>query len=160
MRRVGLASQEERIFALCAVGQASRLSTGKMPVPLKLGEGDDHRKFRVATALKIAYTKTHLHSVKRIHRSMITQRKHAVAERREPLSSGKIKIAKALRTLLAEKECVAITTSEIARTAGVTEALIYKYFRDKRDLMHHVLGDYLDNLISRAETDVKGSKVP
>jgi TetR/AcrR family fatty acid metabolism transcriptional regulator len=71
---------------------------------------------------------------------------------------GKIKIAKALRTLLAEKEFGAITTSEIARTAGVTEALIYKYFRDKRDLLHQVLGDYLDHLISSAETDVKGIK--
>jgi TetR/AcrR family transcriptional regulator, fatty acid metabolism regulator protein len=71
---------------------------------------------------------------------------------------GKIKIAKALRTLLAEREFGAITTSDIARTAGVTEALIYKYFRDKRDLLHQVLGDYLENLISSAETDVKGIK--
>jgi AcrR family transcriptional regulator len=71
---------------------------------------------------------------------------------------GKIKIAEALRTLLAEKEFGAITTAEIARTAGVTEALIYKYFRDKRDLLHQVLSEYMDHLVSRAETDVKGIK--
>lgn len=83
-------------------------------------------------------------------------RKTLSQERQFP--PGKIKIAEALRTLLAEKEFCAITTSEIARTAGVTEALIYKYFRDKRDLLHQVLSEYLDHLISRAETDVKGIK--
>ncbi|HMK37579.1 MAG TPA: TetR/AcrR family transcriptional regulator [Desulfomonilaceae bacterium] len=71
---------------------------------------------------------------------------------------GKLKIAAALRVLLAEKEFGAITTAEIARTAGVTEALIYKYYRDKRDLLHQVLGKYLEHLIYKAETDVKGIK--
>ena len=52
---------------------------------------------------------------------------------------GRIKIADALRGLLEQKEFNAITTAEIARSAGVTEALIYKYFKDKRDLLHQVL---------------------
>lgn len=71
---------------------------------------------------------------------------------------GRIKIVEALKTLLAQKEFTAITTSEIARTAGVTEALIYKYFTDKRDLLHQLLAEYLDFFVSRAETDVKGIK--
>lgn len=71
---------------------------------------------------------------------------------------GRARIADALRTLLAEKEFNAITTAEIARTAGVTEGLIYKYFRDKRDLLHKVLEEYLEYFVSRAETDLKGIK--
>jgi len=71
---------------------------------------------------------------------------------------GRARIAEALRTLLAEKEFNAITTAEIARTAGVTEGLIYKYFRDKRDLLHRVLEEYLEYFLSRAETDLKGIK--
>lgn len=77
--------------------------------------------------------------------------------RTTPRSSapGRVKIADALRTLLAEKEFTAITTAEIAQTAGVTEGLIYKYFKDKRDLLHQVLAEYLDHFLSRAEQDLK-----
>ncbi len=71
---------------------------------------------------------------------------------------GKTKIMAALRSLLEDKEFVSITTAEIARTAGVTEALIYKYFHDKRDLLHQVLAEYLGVMIARAETDVRGIK--
>lgn len=71
---------------------------------------------------------------------------------------GKTKIMAALRLLLEEKDFVSITTAEIAKTAGVTEALIYKYFHDKRDLLHQVLAEYLSYFIARAETDVRGTK--
>jgi TetR/AcrR family transcriptional regulator, fatty acid metabolism regulator protein len=71
---------------------------------------------------------------------------------------GRTKIVEALKLLLEEKEFNAITTAEIAKTAGVTEALIYKYFRDKRDLLHQVLSEYLEYFLSRAETDLKGIK--
>jgi len=71
---------------------------------------------------------------------------------------GRIKIAEALKTLLAEKEFGAITTAEIARTAGVTEGLIYKYFTDKRDLLHQVLAEYLEFYLIRGEQDIKGIK--
>ncbi len=60
--------------------------------------------------------------------------------------------------LLAEKEFGAITTAEIAKKAGVTEALIYKYFQDKRDLLHQVLREYLEDFLLRGETDLKGVK--
>ena len=71
---------------------------------------------------------------------------------------GKTKIMAALRSLLEDKEFVSVTTAEIARTAGVTEALIYKYFHDKRDLLHQVLAEYLGVMIVRAEMDVRGIK--
>jgi len=71
---------------------------------------------------------------------------------------GKIKIAEALRALLEKKDFGSITTTEIARTAGVTEALIYKYFRDKRDLLYEVLREYLEHYDTRFEIDLKGIK--
>ncbi|MFH1082420.1 MAG: TetR/AcrR family transcriptional regulator [Pseudomonadota bacterium] len=60
--------------------------------------------------------------------------------------------------LLESKDFGSITTAEIARTAGVTEALIYKYFRDKKDLLYQVLSEYLEHYDTRFEIDVKGIK--
>ena len=54
---------------------------------------------------------------------------------------GKIKILKALSCLLEQKSFNAITTANIARKAGVTEGLIYKYFKDKKDLLFELLGE-------------------
>ncbi len=71
---------------------------------------------------------------------------------------GRIKIAASLRLLLEKKDFGSITTAEIARTAGVTEALIYKYFKDKRDLLYEVLREYLEHYDSRFEVDLKGIK--
>ena len=75
-----------------------------------------------------------------------------------PLPPGRIKIVGALKSLLAEKEFGAITTAEIARSAGVTEALIYKYFKDKRDLLHQVLSEYLEQYRAQMRLDLKGIK--
>ncbi len=55
---------------------------------------------------------------------------------------GKLKIIDAMRTLLEERTFESLTIAEIALTAGVTEGLIYKYFKDKRDLLHHVLKEH------------------
>ena len=60
--------------------------------------------------------------------------------------------------LLEEKEFSAITTAEIARQAGVTEALIYKYFKDKRDLLHQILSGYLEQYRAQITHDLKGIK--
>ena len=76
----------------------------------------------------------------------------------KPLPPGRIKIVQALKSLLETKEFGAITTAEIARSAGVTEALIYKYFKDKRDLLHQVLGEYLEQYRSQLDRDLKGIK--
>ena len=69
---------------------------------------------------------------------------------------GKVKIAEALRQLLDEKDFSSITTAEIAKTAGVNEALIYRYYTDKRGLLHQVLFDYLEPFVSNAQKDIKG----
>jgi TetR/AcrR family fatty acid metabolism transcriptional regulator len=71
---------------------------------------------------------------------------------------GRIRIVDSLRLLLEKKDFGSITTAEIARTAGVTEALIYKYFKDKRDLLYQVLREYLEHYDARFELDVKGIK--
>ncbi|MDY6852155.1 MAG: TetR/AcrR family transcriptional regulator [Thermodesulfobacteriota bacterium] len=71
---------------------------------------------------------------------------------------GRTKIVEALRKLLEKKEFQAITTAEIAKNAGVTEALIYKYFKDKRDLLYQILGEYLEHYKVRHELDLKGIK--
>lgn len=69
---------------------------------------------------------------------------------------GRQKIEKALKSLLENKEFGAITTAEIAKTAGVTEALIYKYFKDKRDLLYQVLARDLENHLEQAQLHLKG----
>jgi TetR/AcrR family fatty acid metabolism transcriptional regulator len=71
---------------------------------------------------------------------------------------GRIKIMQALKLLLERKEFGAVTTAEIAKQAGVTEALIYKYFKDKRDLLHQVLREYLEQYQIQVENDLKGIK--
>jgi TetR/AcrR family transcriptional regulator, fatty acid metabolism regulator protein len=76
----------------------------------------------------------------------------------KPYPPGRTKIADALRFLLEQKAFNAITTAEIARQAGVTEALIYKYFKDKRDLLHQVLSEYLEQYCVLVQGDLKGIK--
>jgi len=71
---------------------------------------------------------------------------------------GRIKLANALRLLLNDKEFDAITTAEIAKTAGVNEALIYRYFGDKRGLLHHILSEFLEDYISQIELALGGIK--
>ena len=76
----------------------------------------------------------------------------------KPHPPGRIKIVNALTGLMAQKEFNAITTAEIARSAGVTEALIYKYFKDKRDLLHQVLSEFLNDFHQRTVNDLRGIK--
>ncbi len=76
----------------------------------------------------------------------------------KPHPPGRTKIVDAMKALLEQKEFGAITTAEIARNAGVTEALIYKYFKDKRDLLHQILGEYLERYFLQFQTDLKGIK--
>ena len=75
-----------------------------------------------------------------------------------PLHPGQIKIVESLKTLLEEKDFNAITTAEIAKNAGVTEALIYKYFKDKRDLLHQILSGYLEQYRVQITHDLRGIK--
>jgi len=71
------------------------------------------------------------------------------------MAPGYIKIVGALKLLLKEKEFNAITWAEIARTAGVNEALIYKYFHDKRNLLYQVLRQLLEKYITEVKEDLK-----
>jgi TetR/AcrR family fatty acid metabolism transcriptional regulator len=79
-------------------------------------------------------------------------------EKTKPFPPGRVKIADALRLLLKEKDFNGITTAEIARQAGVTDALIYKYFKDKRDLLHQLLSEYLNQYGIQLSSDLKGIK--
>jgi len=76
----------------------------------------------------------------------------------KPHPPGRTKIVDAMKALLEYKEFGAITTAEIARNAGVTEALIYRYFQDKRDLLHQILGEYLERYFQQFQMDLKGIK--
>jgi TetR/AcrR family transcriptional regulator, fatty acid metabolism regulator protein len=67
---------------------------------------------------------------------------------------GKVKIMEALKVLLEQKEFASITIAELAQTAGVTEGLIYKYFKDKRDVLHAVLSDYVETFIDLMESEL------
>jgi TetR/AcrR family transcriptional regulator, fatty acid metabolism regulator protein len=69
---------------------------------------------------------------------------------------GKLKITNALRTLLEDRTFESITISDIAVTAGVTEGLIYKYFKDKRDLLHHVLREHYERFLIQIDRDLQG----
>lgn len=71
---------------------------------------------------------------------------------------GRIKIVGAVKMLLENKDFQAITTAEIAKTAGVTEPLIYKYFKDKRDLLNQVLEENLEHYIQQVSVDLRGIK--
>jgi AcrR family transcriptional regulator len=55
---------------------------------------------------------------------------------------GRRKIMTAFSRLMAQKDFHSITTAEIAGNAEVTEGLIYKYFKDKKDLLYQVLNQH------------------
>jgi AcrR family transcriptional regulator len=63
--------------------------------------------------------------------------------------AGYAKIVEALKYLLKEKGFQDITWSEIARQAGVSEALIYQYFKSRQGLLYAVLADYLKGYRSK-----------
>jgi len=60
----------------------------------------------------------------------------------------------ALRLLLQEKDFSSITTAEISRVAGANEALLYRYFKDKRGLLHRVLAEYLRDYRLEVQSEV------
>jgi len=68
---------------------------------------------------------------------------------------AKLKLAEAMRRLLRTKDFNSITTAEISRTAGANEALIYRYFNDKRGLLHQVLYDYLLDFQTEIQKEIK-----
>ncbi len=78
-------------------------------------------------------------------------------KKKDPISPpGKAKIVNTMRKLLEERNFSSITISEIARDAGVTDGLIYKYFNNKRDILHHVLQEHYELFLELIERDLKG----
>lgn len=73
-----------------------------------------------------------------------------------PTLTGKQKIVKSMRNLLEDRSFETITIAEIAFEAGVTEGLIYKYFKDKRDLLHHVLEEHYMVFLAQIDRDLQG----
>ena len=69
---------------------------------------------------------------------------------------GRRKIIRALSELMTTKDFHSITTAEIAKTAGVTEGLIYKYFAAKKDLLYEVLHLHFSAFNSDIEEKIKG----
>ncbi|HKK90183.1 MAG TPA: TetR/AcrR family transcriptional regulator [Desulfobacteraceae bacterium] len=79
-----------------------------------------------------------------------------MAKQRTP-PPGQIKIKKAFLELMKTKDFHSITTAVIANQAGVTEGLIYKYFRDKKDLLYQVLEDYFNAFQETIETKIQST---
>ena len=71
---------------------------------------------------------------------------------------GRIKIMKSFSILMREKDFHSITTAEIAGNAEVTEGLIYKYFKDKKDLLYQVLNDHFLEFQAKIENRVANEK--
>lgn len=82
------------------------------------------------------------------------QRKIVGTPRKQKVQPGRVKIAEALKVLLRKKEFNAITTANIAQTSGMSEALIYRYFGDKRGLLHHVLRDFLQEYLHELDNEL------
>lgn len=73
---------------------------------------------------------------------------------------GKTKLIGALRHLLEERDFNSITTAEIANAAETNEALIYRYFGDKRGLLHRVLAEYLQQMLDRIDAHCESIEDP
>ncbi|MCP3943574.1 MAG: TetR/AcrR family transcriptional regulator [Desulfobacteraceae bacterium] len=71
---------------------------------------------------------------------------------------GRIKIMNSFSSLMKGKDFHSITTAEIAGNAAVTEGLIYKYFKDKKDLLYQVLGDHFLNFTAKIKARVVNEK--
>lgn len=76
------------------------------------------------------------------------------------LSKAGTRLSEALKALLEEKDFNSITTAEIARYARANESLIYRYFEDKRGLLHFVLAEYLKKFLLRMEQDLSNIHNP
>jgi AcrR family transcriptional regulator len=79
-----------------------------------------------------------------------------MAKQKKGFPPGRIKIMKALSELMKKKDFHSITTSGIAAEAGVTEGLIYKYFKDKKDLLYQVLKQHFEAFQEKIEETTQG----
>ena len=75
----------------------------------------------------------------------------------KPKARGRVKISEAVRKLLREKSYQEITWGEIARTAGVSEALIYRHFNDRQGLLCSVIEEMLEDYLTSLGKDLQGT---
>lgn len=66
------------------------------------------------------------------------------------------KIMQALETLLEEKGFNEIKWSDIANTAGVNEGLIYRYYKEKKNILFTLFQRAIEEQIKRVEFGLKG----
>lgn len=70
---------------------------------------------------------------------------------------GRVKIFEAVTKLLKERAFHEITWGEIARTAGVSEALIYLHFKDRPGLLCGVIKELLEAYVSEQQRSLRGT---
>ena len=79
-----------------------------------------------------------------------------IAERREEEKERRrLEIIEAAEQLYAEKGWDAVTMDQFARTARLSRALLYVYFKDKEDLLFAITGRALEELRHRFEKVVE-----
>ncbi|MCG8633470.1 MAG: TetR/AcrR family transcriptional regulator [Desulfobacterales bacterium] len=77
---------------------------------------------------------------------------------RKSLPPSMIKLAETLDELLKEKDFNSISAAEISRTAQVNESLIYRYFKDKRGVLHFLLHNYMIDFMEDIGRQLKQGK--
>ena len=73
------------------------------------------------------------------------------AERRQSRYES---ILDAAKQAFAEKSFEAVSIAQIAKRAGISDGLVYHYFRDKRDLLFHVLKVFYERIMLDLEEKV------
>lgn len=80
-----------------------------------------------------------------------------LAERREEEKERRrLEIIEAAELLYAEKGWDAVTMDQVARTARLSRALLYVYFKDKEDLLFAITSRALEELRQRFERAIDG----
>jgi AcrR family transcriptional regulator len=82
---------------------------------------------------------------------MSPRRARAIRDRagEDPAAALREHLIEAAERLLSERHVSAITTRDIARTAGVSDGVLYNYFADKNELVLTALLRRFDGLIAR-----------
>jgi TetR/AcrR family fatty acid metabolism transcriptional regulator len=63
-------------------------------------------------------------------------------------------ILDAAKSVFAESGFAGASIADIARRAGVSDGLVYRYFENKRDLLFHVLRAFYQRIIADLQTTV------
>lgn len=77
---------------------------------------------------------------------------------RQPKAVRETEILAAAYVIFSEKGFEKAAVSEIAKSAGVAEGTIYKYFANKQDLLARVIGGFYQKLIDNTESSLVGIK--